>query len=241
MIFIFDVDGTLTPSRAKIDEHFERWFTYWVKFQQSSGNQVWIISGSDLPKTLEQMGQPLVDLVDRCYNCMGNTLYIKGEMVYERKFEMPTALTDYLNNAVSTGKWPHRYPPHIEHRPGMVNFSVVGRGSVGKQRTDYYEWDLVHGERAQITKDINTMFESDNISAHVGGETGVDISYTGSDKGQIISDINEPAVFFGDKLSPGGNDYPLKVALSKHSHFNHVCKPVTDYSDTLKKLQSFYL
>lgn len=241
MIFIFDVDGTLTPSRSKIEEHFEKWFNYWVDYQQSQGNQVWLISGSDLPKTIEQMGTELVNKMDNCFNCMGNTLYSKGDMLYENKFELSYELRNYLEQAVAQSEYPGAYPPHIESRPGMINFSVVGRGAVGDQRTEYYKWDLVHNQRAQLAQQINTRFAADNIVAHVGGETGLDIALKGYDKSQIIKYITEPAVFIGDKMTPGGNDYPLRAALERVKQFSHRSHNVHGYMDTMRILQSDYM
>ena len=49
--FIFDVDGTLTPSRKKINPQFALWFLYF-----SQNNTVSLVTGSDNPKTLEQIG-----------------------------------------------------------------------------------------------------------------------------------------------------------------------------------------
>ena len=49
MIYIFDIDGTLTPSRNKMDENFHDFFMNFVKI-----HRVWLISGSDHTKTIEQ-------------------------------------------------------------------------------------------------------------------------------------------------------------------------------------------
>lgn len=241
MIFIFDVDGTLTPSRERIEEHFEQWFVRWIDFQQSQGNQVWLISGSDLPKTVEQMGQDIVNKVDKCFNCMGNTLWQDGHIKYSNNFILTYELRDYLKQQLASSPYPHRYGKHIERRPGMINYSIVGRGAVGEQRKDYYQWDLKHRERARIAQEINTLFASDNIEAHVGGETGLDISYKGADKSQIMKYILQPAVFFGDKMGKGENDYPLRVALEKVKPFKHVSHPVENFMDTFRLLQTKYM
>ena len=46
--FIFDVDGTLTPSRQKMDEAFKRFFSRFA-----SRNFVYLVTGSDKDKTME--------------------------------------------------------------------------------------------------------------------------------------------------------------------------------------------
>ena len=49
MNYIFDVDGTLTPSRGSINSAFEAWL--WTFIQS---NDVYLATGSDYPKTIEQ-------------------------------------------------------------------------------------------------------------------------------------------------------------------------------------------
>ena len=46
--WIFDVDGTLTPSRGKIDPNFKEWFLKWQETHDT-----YIVTGSDYPKTVE--------------------------------------------------------------------------------------------------------------------------------------------------------------------------------------------
>ena len=65
--YIFDVDGTLTPSRGKIDPEFLEFFNEFIK-----ENKVYLATGSDAPKTIEQIGQDLFNSVERVYNCSGN-------------------------------------------------------------------------------------------------------------------------------------------------------------------------
>ena len=49
--YIFDVDGTLTPSRQQIDHDFER---YMLDF--SDKEDVYLVTGSNREKTIEQIG-----------------------------------------------------------------------------------------------------------------------------------------------------------------------------------------
>ena len=61
--FIFDVDGTLTPSRGIIDKEFEKFF---LKFCYE--NYVYLVTGSDYDKTVEQLGKEICEKVERVYN-----------------------------------------------------------------------------------------------------------------------------------------------------------------------------
>ena len=61
--FIFDIDGTLTPSRQKIDPEFKTFMIYFA-----IKNPVYLVTGSDRQKTLEQIGAGLYDSCKRVYN-----------------------------------------------------------------------------------------------------------------------------------------------------------------------------
>ena len=43
-IFIFDVDGTLTPSRQPMTKEFQEFFKQWIK-----KNKFYLVTGRDLP------------------------------------------------------------------------------------------------------------------------------------------------------------------------------------------------
>ena len=64
--FIFDVDGTLTLSRGKIDNDFAVFLSRFL-FQKD----VYLVTGSDKEKTIEQIGEEIYSLAKRVYNCSG--------------------------------------------------------------------------------------------------------------------------------------------------------------------------
>ena len=49
-IFMFDIDGTLTPSRLMMTKEFAKFFDKW-----SNKNKYYLVTGSDLDKTKEQL------------------------------------------------------------------------------------------------------------------------------------------------------------------------------------------
>ena len=205
MIYIFDIDGTLTPSRNKMDEDFKKLFETFI-----SHYRVWLISGSDHTKTIEQIGVDVWTNVERAYQCSGNQLFQRGSLIRSSDWELPGATKRCLEKFLKQSKYPHRYGNHIETRPGMVNFSVVGRQCTQEQREEYFKWDQEHKERVEFASELKERYQF--LDAVVGGEISIDIYPNGKDKGQIIDDIDDNFTFFGDRLSPGGNDYPLKQA-----------------------------
>ena len=206
MIYIFDVDGTLTPSRNKMDENFQSFFKIFCKY-----NRVWLISGSDHTKTIEQIGVDIWISVEKAYQCSGNQLFVKGSLIRTSDWELPIATRWCLEKFLEESKYPHRYGNHIEERPGMVNFSIVGRDCTQEQREEYFKWDNKHKERIEFSKELKERYLG--LDAVVGGEISIDIYPIGKDKGQIVDElIDDKFTFFGDRLEPGGNDYSMKLA-----------------------------
>ena len=231
--FIFDVDGTLNPSREKIDKEFAVWFS---KFCEH--NHVYLVTGSDRSKTIEQLGEYIYCTCKRVYNCAGNDVYHCDRKIRTTDWTLPPAAYQWLDDQLSASKFPLRTGLHFENRPGMVNFSVVGRNARLAERRLYIQWDLTHDERDYIAYNFNLIFT--DLEARPGGETGIDIAPRGADKSQILQDFDNSdfIVFFGDRMDEGGNDYPLSTALSKN--YQGVNHWVQDWKETWTILKNEY-
>ena len=228
--FIFDVDGTLTPSRKQIDTGFE---AFMIKFACSY--PVYLVTGSNREKTIEQIGLDLYNRSKRVYNCSGNDIYEKKNLVYRNPWTLPKDVEQFLQDELDYSQFTIRTDPHIEIRPGCINFSILGRGANWTERQVYKQWDKDNHERLEIARRFNERFP--DLYATVGGETGVDISLKGSDKGQIIRDFSfdDELHFFGDRMSEGGNDYPLAVAVQKRNGYTYHVKGWEDTRTLLDK------
>jgi phosphomannomutase len=228
--FIFDVDGTLTPSRKKINSQFALWFLYF-----SQNNTVSLVTGSDNPKTLEQIGPEICMSVNKIYNCNGNDVWYRQENVYTNPWKMTDELKEFLNAELKNSEYTIKTGKHLEERPGMVNFSVVGRNADKVQRKDYFYYDIEADERIHIAERINKHFP--NVSAVVGSETGIDIIAKGKDKRQVLQEIQKDRVFFfGDRMDPDGNDFSLAYAVKEAGG---VAKQVKSWRDTKEILENF--
>jgi len=218
-VFIFDVDGTLTPSRLPMTEEFQKFFKEWIKT-----NKFYLVTGSDISKLQEQMCMYDIE-AERIFTCCGNQMWkpdpsivnISAEQIYENKFELPEHLDLFLRIVLKQSPYPHRYGNHIEDRGSMVNFSIVGRDCTQEQREEFFEWDKKEGERERIANIIKT--KAKGIDAVIGGQISIDIYPEGKDKSQIFEhiqklepDVNE-YIFIGDRIEKGGNDYPLAELL----------------------------
>lgn len=224
MNYVFDVDGTLTPSRGTIDPSFGQWF---LNFCQS--NPVYLVTGSDYKKTLEQLGEDICNAVRAVYNCSGNAIYVQGQLIYYNDFKISTDLRYFLNTKLLESAYTTRTGQHIEDRIGMCNFSIVGRGANPAQRAQYVEYDHRTSERKILAETINFLFH--DVEATIGGETGIDIYQIGRDKSQVAACLS-PFVFFGDKTMPGGNDHTISLK-AQQSH------QVLSWTDTFQLLKDY--
>jgi phosphomannomutase len=230
--FIFDIDGTLTPSRGVIDKAFEKWFIDFMKY-----NDVYFVTGSDSEKTIEQVSEDIFKKAKYSFNCSGNEVYQLGSLIYKNSWKCPDDLWLWLEDQLYQSKYQPKYGKNFEERTGMLNFSIVGREAIGKQRTDYYTWDLINKEREYLAEYINTHWE--NITCSVGGETGIDIFEKGHDKAQIIKwfDRNDSLIFFGDRIDPNGNDWTLAQSIIDNDM--GLCYNVKDYNETWDILKNY--
>ena len=227
--FIFDVDGTLTPSRKQIDGKF------WAFFLQfCCRNDVYLVTGSDREKTLEQLGLDICYRARRVYNCSGSDAYERDVNVYRDDWKLPKEVERFLEDELAYSCFPIRNGLHIEHRPGGVNFSILGRGKDPSDgRGEYVKWDKERMERQDIADRLRNAFP--NLSVALGGQTGIDIGPLGSDKSQILRDFSEDdeLYFYGDRCEEGGNDHSLAKAVEKKGGLSY---NVETFKDTWKLL-----
>jgi len=207
--FIFDVDGTLTPSRKKMEHEFSAPFLIFCR-----EHDVYLVTGSDREKTIEQVGLDIFYTAKRVYNCSGSDVYEKDKNVYRDNWELPKDVEMHLEDELVFSDFPLRNGNHIERRPGGVNFSILGRDpNPMKGRKEYISWDKIHGEREYIARRL--LYNFSDLTVSLGGQTGIDIGPKGADKSQILRDFSkdDDIHFFGDMMKEGQNDYPLAMAI----------------------------
>ena len=225
MIYVFDVDGTLTPAREKMDPEFKLRFKEFFRSQEYA-----LVSGSDYNKLLFQVGVDILSDAKYVFACAGNSVWQKGVEIHKSDWVPSKLLIDRLNFILDNSKYADRFGNHIEHRPGMINFSVVGRMALPIERKNYYDWDKIHNEREDICNEL--LKEFPELEFEVGGEISIDIYPLGNNKSQVLNYIKDTIYFFGDGIMPGKNDWRLAEVLTYPSR----SFPVSNWNDTLKKL-----
>ena len=224
-IYLFDVDGTLTEPRKEIDEMFASVFLDWM---EECSVDVYLVSGSDIKKIKQQIFNAFLERCTGVFCCAANQLYQGDKLIYENKFRSPKNLIEDLEIYLEESQYSFKTGNHIEERPGMINFSVLGRNANMLQREQYTKWDKGVREREDIVEYVTSNYPE--LDASIGGATSVDIYLRGRDKSQVVEYLKKQyqegisIVFVGDKNIPGGDDYPLAMVLEKdpNSHWVQV-------------------
>lgn len=231
--YIFDVDGTLTPSRGLMDPDFQSYM-----LELCERENIYLATGSDSDKTIEQIGQELYNKVIRVYNCSGNSVWEKGTNVYNNDWKLEQEPWKWLETILIHHNFQPKTGWHFDERPGLVNYSIVGRNAKPHQRKLYVEYDTKSKDRLKLAEQFNTLFgDTYNVVAQVAGETGLDIMPVGKGKQQILEDFSNDdiVVFFGDKIHYGGNDYDIAEGVRKRPEGK--VYGVNSWEDTMNLLE----
>lgn len=224
--YIFDVDGTLTESRKPIHSGFKQELNKFLDI-----HDCFVVTGSDREKTVEQLGYDTYRKFKMCFQCCGNDVWIKDDNVYTRETTLPDDMKEMLNTFLDESMFSRRTGNHIEIRPGLINFSVLGRGASEDERKMYIKWDKETNERELLSAMLKDVY-SDKWEFHVAGDTGIDIVEKNCGKEQILQKYftyEDEIMYFGDKMDPGGNDYEISRAVIAR---NDISIRVSDWTQT---------
>lgn len=212
-VFIFDVDGTLTPSRQRISLFMAETLKTLSEF-----DSIFLATGSDYPKTVEQLGEDLLlNHIVYSFNCSGNSVWDKGREIEQKRVAWSNNMITWLADELVASNFKPKTGNHFDYRPGLLNFSILGRNATEEERQLYIEWDEKYNERELLAHNLNRLFSDKyKVCAQVAGKTGIDITRIGQDKSQILEYFADvPVKFFGDDTQPGGNDHTLAQAILK--------------------------
>jgi len=200
---------------------------------------VYLVTGSDRDKTIEQVTTGIYNKAKRVYNCSGSDVYEGDVNVYRDDWKLPRDVENHLENELLFSKFPVRNGNHIERRPGGVNFSILGRGlTCFVEREEYVKWDKQTDERKEIARRLKMKFP--DLEVNIGGQTGLDLGAPGSNKSQILRDfkLGDELHFFGDMMEEGQNDYALAKAVQEQGGSSHCVDGWKDTMILLNKIES---
>lgn len=231
--FLFDVDGTLTPARSKIDKDFKKFFADWTTFQKKEGNEVFLVTGSDKEKTVEQIGIDLYRHMNGVYQNSGNQLFVRNSLIKQSNWQISAHLRLDILIKLESSPWYGKASNNIEERIGTANISSLGRSASKGLREKYYKWDCIAKERESIVEYLSIRYPK--LEFAIGGEISIDIYPKGRDKSQVLNDMpnKESTIFFGDRCKMGQNDYGIYTKAGRSHH-------VKDYKETEYVIKSYY-
>jgi len=172
--------------------------------------------------------------------------YVEGE--WKREYahflsdEQVTKIAASLEKAVKgLGYWCENPTGEIiENRGSQITYSALGQWATPE---DKYAWDPDQEKRKKIVELITPELADINIKIGIGGTTSVDITMPGIDKAYGMRQLMEQTgykmeeiLFIGDKLQPGGNDYPVKemgidtIEVTSHEDTNWVLRGILGVS-----------
>ena len=237
-VFLFDMDGTLSPSRgiipADLKETLKKLCT-----KYSLG----VVSGSDLTKIEEQLGKDVFSYFTYVFSENG-LVYYKNEKLVETH-----NIKDYIGQAkynkfvnfimkeIAEIDIPVKTGTFIELRTGTLNVSPIGRNCTQQEREEFVKIDTEKKVRENLIKRINAEFSDLNLVCAIGGQVSFDIYPVGWDKTfclRYVKDVHKRIEFFGDRTFKGGNDY--EIAHSAEVHEAHQVKDPQDLLNYLTKL-----
>lgn len=227
-LIAFDLDGTLAPSKSPLPDKISELLNKLLdKFQ------VCIISGGKFEQFEKQIlsnikADPLkleaLHLMPTCGTRYYNYDISKSQwhLVYAEDFteaekkEIIDALEEGLDKLGLRSK--EVYGDIVEDRGSQVTLSVLGQNIVdvlGPKGVDIKEaWDPDNEKKERLREYLAPKIPSFEVK--VGGLTSIDVTKPGIDKAygmkKLMSELEiskDDILFVGDRLQPGGNDYPV--------------------------------
>lgn len=219
-MIIFDLDGTLAPSKFRIgDSMAELLKKLLLKYK------VAIITGGDFPQFEKQIFPFLgseENILSNLYICptCSTKMYIFKENIWQKLYS--ENLTNEEKNKIfeafnfvmeKTGFKPEKiWGEIIEDRETQITFSALGQDAplIEKEK-----WDPDFKKRLIMKEHLDKILNG--FFVRIGGKTSIDITKSGIDKAYGIRKLKDVTnidfndmLFVGDAIFPGGNDYPAK-------------------------------
>ncbi|KAK0083496.1 hypothetical protein PV325_008698 [Microctonus aethiopoides] len=211
---LFDVDGTLTKPRQKIEVEMDNFL---LEKAMKENLDFGVVGGSDLNKIKEQLGEDVYLKYKYVFAENGLIAFKNGKQLSTetiQSFIGEDVLQDFINYClryISEIKLPFKRGTFIEFRSGMINVSPVGRNCSQKERLEFYEYDKENQIRKKFITALKKEFPDLPLTYSIGGQISFDVFPNGWDKTYCLKHMDEydEIHFFGDKTREGENDYEI--------------------------------
>ncbi|XP_077979737.1 phosphomannomutase 2-like [Glandiceps talaboti] len=238
---LFDVDGTLTPSRQIITDDM---YDFMMKLKEKV--VVGLVGGSDFVKIAEQMGgsERMLKDFDFVFSENGLVAYKAGELIAKQSIqrhlgeEVVQKLINFALKYMSELILPVKRGTFVEFRSGLINLCPVGRSCSQEERIQFNELDQKEKIREKFVEALRKEFSEYGLVFSIGGQISIDAFPKGWDKTYSLNHLKDEGFkvthFFGDKTMKGGNDHEIFADPRIIGH------TVTSPDDTRKQLQELF-
>ena len=217
-LIVFDLDGTLAPSKSSINEEISTLLSKLLRV-----SQVAIISGGDWPQFEKQLLSNLPHdkyLKNLFLLPTSGTKYYEYKPGWEKRYsedfteDEKKKIISSLKKAVDKSGFKVKdvWGEPIEDRGSQITFSALGQKAPLEEKK---KWDPDFEKRQKIKEILEPSIPE--FSVRLGGTTSIDITKPGIDKAYAIRKLHDilnikikEMIFIGDALFDGGNDYPVK-------------------------------
>ncbi|WP_420829333.1 HAD-IIB family hydrolase [Bifidobacterium miconis] len=217
----FDLDNTLASSRQPMKPDMAARFTELTRLLPvavvTGGRHGLVVS-----QVLDVLG-PDADLDNLHLMPTSGTRYYRwhdGAWRLEYAYDLSdgdfaAAVASLERRARELGLWEdHVWGERIENRGSQITFSALGQGAPEEAKR---AWDPDDERKRRLAAAVAA--DLPQLKVRPGGYTSIDVSLPGMDKSYAVRRLAEslgiePAdiVFVGDRMTPGGNDYPAAQA-----------------------------
>lgn len=226
LIVVFDLDGTLSESKSPISKYMASLLNELLTYKK-----VCIITGGTTTQVKKQvLGKiiPYIDDGEKSVNLQlmptcGTKFFAYDqshrdwEPIYEHnipKNDRKKIIDVIEKSAKQIGLWDsHPYGDIIEDRGSQITFSALGQAAPYDLKV---LWDPTDEKKTKLRDHIAEQLPEFEVRS--GGSTSIDITKKGVDKAYGIEQLRHfngvtynDILFIGDRLQPGGNDYPVKL------------------------------
>lgn len=229
-ILIFDLDGVLAESKQDVSEQMAHQILLLAEYYKIA-----IISGCSWRQMKDQCLDKLWIQNDIRMNDIfllptsGSQIYDAfGNIIFEDKLKLKDKclIMNIFEETLLDEDYDEMYEDIMtchhgdveEDRESQITFSLKGQEAPLTVKNAFMEEydDLRHQLAAEIQHSLDSI-DPGKFLVRVGGTTSIDITYSNRDKSFGVKTIlehlhleKEDALFFGDMLHKGGNDYPVK-------------------------------
>jgi len=235
-VVLFDMDGTLTSARKKID-----WSMVVQLRELSKYAEIGIVTGSDLNYLREQCSMIWKE-INSCnpgrvtllpcngtkrfkwsqkekdfiaINC-GEMKEEVGEANYRKLIENLMNIQNYFITYTKPS-----YPitgTFLSYRGSLLNYCPIGRDAGDSDREVFCELDKANLIRCRLIEKLREAIPNivDSFEIRLGGETSIDIFPKGWNKSYALRYYGDHEVYFvGDRCEPGGNDSDIYLKVKR--------------------------